>query len=493
MKNKHYLVIAGIIAVLVCSLIGFQAFSTQNSAGRITRTIPAENISMNIKSEIGNIIINAPLPESPSTISIYKGTYGADGWKEFESPKLHETKSSIPNESEAHEMAKNASIPFGGIPIDAVISFVEQRIGHGVNLTTGKYVTNYPKSTVISYFRELNGMPIEGSGEEIRVELGENGELLLFSKRWRTWEKVGDVPIINATRAVEKLQKGETIGQLLKTVDLNIHTIQLGYYMGYPDREEDTLEPIWIFKGTTTEGSNLKLFVDARETGSVLNFANFTANPASGKVPLAVFFNDTSRGTIQLWFWDFGDGGRSEERDPVHTYQNPGTYTVSLRAFDESRLADCIKTDYITVRLPAPPIANFTATPTSGNALLSVTFNDTSANTPTSWLWTFGDGTNSTIQHPIHIYTSAGNYTISLNVTNEDGANATIKENYISVSNPPPTTQPTTIVTTTVTTTIPTKPTTNPTPSKTRAPLSPMVILSGLACAGLAYIKMKKN
>jgi regulatory protein YycI of two-component signal transduction system YycFG len=368
MKNKHYLVIAGIIVVLVCSLVGFHAFSMQNSMDSLIRTIPADNISMNFKSEIGNIIINAPLPESQSTFSIYIGKYGADGWIEFESPKLHETKSSIPNESEAHEMAKNASIPYGGIPNDAVISFVEQRIGHGVNLTTGKYVTNYPKSTVISYFRELNGMPIEGAGEGIRVELGENGEMLLFSKRWRTWEKVGDVPIINATRAVEKLQKGETIGQSKKTVDLNIHTIQLGYYTGYPDREEDTLEPIWIFKGTTTEGSNLKLFVDARETGSVLNFANFTANPVSGKVPLTVFFNDTSRGTIQLWFWDFGDGGRSEERDPVHTYQNPGTYTVSLRAFDESRLADCIKTDYITVRPPAPPVANSTASPTTGNA-----------------------------------------------------------------------------------------------------------------------------
>jgi PKD repeat protein len=59
------------------------------------------------------------------------------------------------------------------------------------------------------------------------------------------------------------------------------------------------------------------------------------------------------------------------------------------------------------------------------------------------YLWTFGDGTNRTIQHPIHISTSAGNYTISLNVTNRDGANATIKENYISVFNPPRTTIPT--------------------------------------------------
>ena len=95
------------------------------------------------------------------------------------------------------------------------------------------------------------------------------------------------------------------------------------------------------------------------------------------------------------------------------------------------------------VRPPAPPVANFTASPTTGNAPLSVTFNDTSANAPTSWLWTFGDGTNSTIQHPVHISTSAGNYTVSLNVTNGEGANTTIKEKYISVFNPPPTTIPT--------------------------------------------------
>ncbi|MFA4825485.1 MAG: PKD domain-containing protein [Methanoregula sp.] len=111
--------------------------------------------------------------------------------------------------------------------------------------------------------------------------------------------------------------------------------------------------------------------------------------------------------------------------------------------------------------VPIPPVANFIATPISGIRPLSVTFNDTSTNAPASWLWTFGDGTNATVQHPVHTYTSAGNYTVSLNVTNGDGANISIKEKYISVFNPPPTTIPTTTATTTVTT----KPTsTKPTP-----------------------------
>jgi len=149
---------------------------------------------------------------------------------------------------------------------------------------------------------------------------------------------------------------------------------------------------------------------------------------------------------------------------------------------------------YITVRLPAPPVANFTATPASGIRPISVTFNDTSTNAPASWLWIFGDGTNATVQHPVHTYTSAGNYTVSLNVTNEDGANISIKEKYISVFNPPPTTIPTTIPTTTATTTVTTKPTTTkPTPTKTHAPVSPIVAVAGIALVGLLYVIGKKR
>ncbi|MDR9817470.1 MAG: PKD domain-containing protein [Candidatus Methanoculleus thermohydrogenotrophicum] len=58
--------------------------------------------------------------------------------------------------------------------------------------------------------------------------------------------------------------------------------------------------------------------------------ANFIANVTSGAVPLAVQFTDTSENGPTTWEWDFGDGATSTEKNPVHTYTEPGTYTVTL-------------------------------------------------------------------------------------------------------------------------------------------------------------------
>jgi len=82
----------------------------------------------------------------------------------------------------------------------------------------------------------------------------------------------------------------------------------------------------------------------------------------------------------------------------------------------------------------AAPVADFTATPTSGTAPLTVTFTDQSVNTPTSWQWDFGDGNTSTQQNPTHIYNNAGTYTVNLTATNEYGSDSETKTGYITVT-----------------------------------------------------------
>ncbi len=79
--------------------------------------------------------------------------------------------------------------------------------------------------------------------------------------------------------------------------------------------------------------------------------------------------------------------------------QRCGTYTVALTATNASGNNTCTKTGYITAT-QAAPVANFSGTPTSGNAPLSVTFTDSSTGAPTSWSWDFGDGNTSTAQQP---------------------------------------------------------------------------------------------
>ena len=91
----------------------------------------------------------------------------------------------------------------------------------------------------------------------------------------------------------------------------------------------------------------------------------------------------------------------------------------------------------VVATLPAPPVADFTGTPRSGTAPITVVFTDLSANAPTTWNWTFGDGSNlnTTVRNPVHTYVSGGNYTVLLNVTNIGGFNSTIKVGYVNLTN----------------------------------------------------------
>ena len=82
--------------------------------------------------------------------------------------------------------------------------------------------------------------------------------------------------------------------------------------------------------------------------------ANFTANVTSGFAPLTVQFNDLSQSYdgIIAWEWDFNGDGivDSNEQNPTHTYDEAGTYTVSLTVYEADGDSDTeTKTDYITV------------------------------------------------------------------------------------------------------------------------------------------------
>ncbi len=82
------------------------------------------------------------------------------------------------------------------------------------------------------------------------------------------------------------------------------------------------------------------------------------------------------------------------------------------------------------------PVADFSGTPTSGCAALSVSFTDLSTNA-TSWSWDFGDGGTSTAQNPNHTYNNPGTYTVSLTATGAGGSNVNTKNGYITVNGGP--------------------------------------------------------
>jgi PGF-pre-PGF domain-containing protein len=85
-----------------------------------------------------------------------------------------------------------------------------------------------------------------------------------------------------------------------------------------------------------------------------------------------------------------------------------------------------------------PPVPDFTASPTSGVAPLSVQFYDASTGLVTAWAWDFdNDGVvDSTEQNPSHTYTTQGTYSVELTAANPGGGNSLVKTDYITVSAP---------------------------------------------------------
>ncbi len=84
------------------------------------------------------------------------------------------------------------------------------------------------------------------------------------------------------------------------------------------------------------------------------------------------------------------------------------------------------------------PVTDFTASATTGNIPMTVTFTDASAGSPTAWAWSFGDGGADAVQNPTHTYTVAGTYTVRLVATNAGGNDTKIKSNYITALPPAP-------------------------------------------------------
>ena len=174
---------------------------------------------------------------------------------------------------------------------------------------------------------------------------------------------------------------------------------------------------------TNAYGMSQRVQTDLIAVDFIPPVADFSGTPTSGASPLVVQFTDESGGGVTTsWDWFFGDGGVSSAQHPSHTYTAAGTYSVRLRATNAYGTDELWRTNYISVGAGPPLIANFSGTPTSGSAPLTVSFTDLSIGNITAWEWNFGEGTTSTLQNPVHTFTSPGEYDIALEVSNATGS-----------------------------------------------------------------------
>jgi PKD repeat protein len=165
---------------------------------------------------------------------------------------------------------------------------------------------------------------------------------------------------------------------------------------------------------------------------------DFSSNVTKGTVPFEARLTGNVTGEVTNWLWEFYNpqidhwSYSSGNKTTGHTFGRAGAYgvfNVTLKVWGPKGNASLKKIDYIVgnKNTTGLPNASFIASATSGNAPLTVTFTDNSANA-TSSLWYFGMKGTSKEQNPTFNFTSPGTYRVVLEVSNSRGWDATAQE-----------------------------------------------------------------
>jgi gliding motility-associated-like protein len=143
--------------------------------------------------------------------------------------------------------------------------------------------------------------------------------------------------------------------------------------------------------------------------GIVSNYTFTTINTCT--LPTAVQFTNSTTGSGTLnYLWNFGDGGTSTLTNPTHNYTTPGNYSVTLTTTSNEGCTNTI------TQTNAIVIGTTNASFTSANSIClgaPISFANTSP-ASSSVKWYFGDGNNSVVNNPSHIYNTTGSFTVKL-------------------------------------------------------------------------------
>jgi len=229
----------------------------------------------------------------------------------------------------------------------------------------------------------------------------------------------------------EDVHEGHTI-QLRTRV---IHTERNGTY----DKEVDGNQ--WVLEINHRPVPNFT-FAKA-STAAIGPKADFTYEDT---IQFSGTATDPDGDDIASWRWNFGDGNTSTAQNPTHRYPNGGTFDVTLTVTDEHGVTGS-KTKTVEVEGPPnepPTIDELTADPENPAVdqdvefAVTVTDPDQPAGTAFGYEWDFGDETTSTLAAPTHSFDEDGTYTVTVTVTDAQGATDTATID-ITVGNDPPT------------------------------------------------------
>ncbi len=293
----------------------------------------------------------------------------------------------------------------------------------------------------------------KGTGLRVAHTYNENGNYAVEAKV-RT--QSGVTAVLNtAVQVVEQLNlpdltfdgspkpQGDTIqGQVPLTINLTprTNTAFVQFNWEAPEATEvgstDTnLQAIYRRDGTynlTLVAQDLNNHVLRKVYKVIANppeaYVSIAMNPETGLAPLTVTFDaseSTSPGDDPTGFiWNFGDGTPETTQGAIakHTYTIPRTYNIGLTVQTVS--GKSYRTTSTLVVRAQVLSACMTRSKENIQAGTSVQFySDCTAGSPKTYLWNFGDNSESTDADPVHLYTQPGTYTVTLTI--DDGAGHT--------------------------------------------------------------------
>lgn len=167
--------------------------------------------------------------------------------------------------------------------------------------------------------------------------------------------------------------------------------------------------PIYEYQDMSTNNTFYIMFVDLYAGIIGTNTPGYDTLINNGMLQVNYTINDLPSGSLLAF---------DAYSYKMYSNHNPGVTATNL----VNELGGSgASSGYYVNGLGEPPVANFSASDTKGTIPFTVQFTDQSSQA-TSWLWDFGDGTNSTLENPTHTYNSTGTYTVTLTVTNSEGS-----------------------------------------------------------------------
>ncbi len=140
--------------------------------------------------------------------------------------------------------------------------------------------------------------------------------------------------------------------------------------------------------------------------------ASFKAFPLKGPSPLTVSFKNFSSGDSIRFFWDFGDGNTSIEKDPIHTFASEGKKTIKLNVITSTGAQGATsKLDYILVD-NAEVVQTFYVVP-SDSDLPNYSQETADLNSSTPQIFKFVDQTDGDVLQRYFIFDDGENITLS--------------------------------------------------------------------------------